>query len=810
VDLAPDSEATFTWSFTATAPGNVVLVGNAVGTGESSGLPRQSVVTTTLPHAIFTPVDELTLYPVANLPFYINRGQEGVVPLSLTLHNLGDEHVADALLHEMRLQLKESAEGPGIVPASLFSRVVVFEGTNLYADLTDLPPAGDLIDLTLDPPVRVTGSEPVTIGLRCDVRSDAPPPSFMVSIADSTWLQAIDAVNGQPVPLVLGEGHFPVQSAQATLVSEAAGLAVAVTTTDTTRASRSQVGVPVMSLALSNTSADPLSSAVALGSFTVKLRDADGAAVPLPATYLSWLRVQTSQQIHYAGPVQAGSDTTVTVPLSPPITVAVGAEIALVLDADLQPDAPLGPFHMALGAPAQFDARDASSGADLDVTYQSAPDGGVVIVQEQATTLLAGGTPRLAEVLPVGSREVTALLLELEHPGPASVGAVHCDSLRLQLRDAARRPLPAAQYFDIVRVMSGDTPLGLVVSPTDTSGTLLVSLTGLALTAETATAVAIVIDLKESAPTGTCELLVDAPGVYAHDVNLGTPVAIVPVTPGSLPVTSGITTLVVPAEALQVDFTSQMPAALSAQPTPFPVASITFVNPGNDDGGAIEVPRVSLRAPADGSSVALGSAASEVRILREGEIWAVATAALTDSVVRLSGDEPLAIAAGQTIDLQLELVVREDAAAGALRVGLDARDIDAQQPVSGDPVAVAAVAGKTLPFWSEAGNLAPADLTASYANFPNPFAAGREATTFVYSLRTDAEVSLRLLTPYGETIKTLLDRAPRSAGLHQDDTWTGVNGQGHTVRNGVYLAELLVRYSDGEEQRVLRKVAVVR
>jgi len=83
-------------------------------------------------------------------------------------------------------------------------------------------------------------------------------------------------------------------------------------------------------------------------------------------------------------------------------------------------------------------------------------------------------------------------------------------------------------------------------------------------------------------------------------------------------------------------------------------------------------------------------------------------------------------------------------------------------------------------------------------------------TTFVYSLRTGAEVSLRLLTPYGETVATLLEGVSRSAGLHQDDTWTGHNGNGVAVRNGVYLAELVVRFDDGEQQRVIRKVAVVR
>ena len=426
-------------------------------------------------------------------------------------------------------------------------------------------------------------------------------------------------------------------------------------------------------------------------------------------------------------------------------------------------------------------------------------------------TLLADGNPDLAEYLPVGSRDVTVLHLDLTHPGPLGIGGVVCDSLRLRLRDAARRPLAPALYLDLVRVMDGDIAIGTVVAPADLDGAVTIPLTGFTLTALETTTLAVVIDLKESAPTGSFEALIDVTGIYARDLNLGTPVATSPAVPGALPVSSGVTTLIVPSETLLVDFTSQMPPVLAAQSDPFAAAEIALSNPADSDGGDIMVAELRVRSPADGSSQILGAVVSEVWAVRDGEIWAQITGlAPTDSVASLVPAEPLAIVAGGTVDLTIELVVRQNATAGALRVGVGAADIAAAQPISGIPVAVEAVPGKTLPLWSEVGNLAPADLAASYANFPNPFAAGREVTTFVYSLRTGAEVSLRLLTPYGETVATLLERASRSAGLHQDDIWTGHNGNGVTVRNGVYLAELVVRFDDGEQQRVIRKVAVVR
>ena len=103
-----------------------------------------------------------------------------------------------------------------------------------------------------------------------------------------------------------------------------------------------------------------------------------------------------------------------------------------------------------------------------------------------------------------------------------------------------------------------------------------------------------------------------------------------------------------------------------------------------------------------------------------------------------------------------------------------------------------------------------ASLEASYSNFPNPFAAGREATNFVFALPQDGTVSLAIFSPRGERVVELISAEPRPAGLYQEDHWTGHNGRGVAVLNGVYVAELKVDFADGSRERVLRKVMVVR
>jgi hypothetical protein len=130
------------------------------------------------------------------------------------------------------------------------------------------------------------------------------------------------------------------------------------------------------------------------------------------------------------------------------------------------------------------------------------------------------------------------------------------------------------------------------------------------------------------------------------------------------------------------------------------------------------------------------------------------------------------------------------------------------EPAGG--ISILPAAGQALPLLTAVGNIEAASLGESYINFPNPFAAGSESTTFAFFLRGSATVHLRLLTPQGDRVATLLQGVPYAGGLHQETTWSGLNGKGRTVRNGVYIAELVVDFDDGTRERVLRKVAVVR
>jgi hypothetical protein len=104
-------------------------------------------------------------------------------------------------------------------------------------------------------------------------------------------------------------------------------------------------------------------------------------------------------------------------------------------------------------------------------------------------------------------------------------------------------------------------------------------------------------------------------------------------------------------------------------------------------------------------------------------------------------------------------------------------------------------------------------LAESFCNYPNPFGTeSRPVTKFVYYLRQQSDVQLRIFTLTGDLVyawefnKT--EHPNQTApGIHRDDiVWDGRNGKGVPVMNGIYLAYLLTE--NGE--RALTKIAVVK
>ncbi|HYM82003.1 MAG TPA: DNRLRE domain-containing protein [Candidatus Limnocylindria bacterium] len=810
LDLDPAARDTVIWHYSAVAVGEARLRGAAEGTGFTSGLVRRAPAITSGLHRVFSVANRLDLSLVHTMPVSVNPGALDVVPFSLTLTNPGGEGVSDVNLRRLRVRL-ETESGQPIVPTDLLARVTVNEGTNIYLVKTALETSGNEVDLALATPARVTGLEPTTLNLRLDLLPAISVPTFRLLIQDSAQFFAEDATSLAPVGVVLDAGSFPIRSNVARILAEATDLDVAALGPDTLFAARGGV-VPLSRMRFENRGTASITSDVRLASFVVGMQDTTGLKL-LPGNRLSWLRVLEGTRLLASFAVVPADGPELTVALSPPLNLPVNTPLDLTVEGTIAASAPLGTFRLLFVDSARVDAYDANSRAQVAVNMVADTlAGAFVTVEANADSLLASHSPVMPPAIVIGEIDVRAIAVTLRHPGTPGTARIRVDSVRVALRDEQRQPLAFATYLDRLAVRwngvevasAGGFAAGSVVT---------VPLSVPLLQPGDTARIELALDVDGTAPAGSVELVVAGTGLYALDVNRSQPVALGPEPGSELPMLSGLGRLVSPSRELVVGLENRMPTVLAADGRATAAAELSLSNRDPQGAGSIFVDWLRVNAAGqDFSALPLGTFAERVDAYVDGVLWGQSAPLTADSVsAAVVGLQRLEIPKDQTVRVELRWTPRTGAVSGRVRLGLDRPDVGVVQPGSALlAIAVLPENGQAFPLWSQAGGFSATDLSGSYANFPNPFAAGRQGTTFTYYLRDGARVSLRILTPRGVSVATLLDGVARAPGLHQDDRWDGRNGSGSVVANGVYVAELSVRYDDGTDERELRKVAVVR
>jgi hypothetical protein len=104
-----------------------------------------------------------------------------------------------------------------------------------------------------------------------------------------------------------------------------------------------------------------------------------------------------------------------------------------------------------------------------------------------------------------------------------------------------------------------------------------------------------------------------------------------------------------------------------------------------------------------------------------------------------------------------------------------------------------------------------------FRNYPNPFSmdtqlpgAPRGVTRFSFKMESSGDAQLQIFTLLGRLVhSTELKNVPE--GLHNSLlNWNGTNDQGNRVVNGVYIAVLQVKYSNGTTKTYETKVAYIK
>lgn len=125
----------------------------------------------------------------------------------------------------------------------------------------------------------------------------------------------------------------------------------------------------------------------------------------------------------------------------------------------------------------------------------------------------------------------------------------------------------------------------------------------------------------------------------------------------------------------------------------------------------------------------------------------------------------------------------------------------------------------------EAGNLSRSPLTApvdcyqisveqakytaisNVKNVPNPFAAGKETTTFFYELSKPAQVTFYLININGKIVKVFTQNGVFGTN---SITWDGLLADGEIASNGVYFYHIVARSNDGTLSTAKGKLIILK
>lgn len=811
-DLDPGESAVFRWSLTAVAVGEVMFDAAAHGTGAATGDPLASLWVTSSPLTILSPPSALSVGTISQLPFSVNRGQADITAMTLALSLDGESSSSRARVDTVMVTCVDE-DGAPLASSDLLSRVVLRNGSDVLGVRAIVSGDGPVVPIILDEPLEIRVDQTVLLTLALDVDDEAPDAVFRISLPEVDAIAARDVVSGLPIAVLPSAGTFPLQTEAAHIVAGAEDLLVVAVAGAAVEASRGQDDVRALVLGLHNSGSVGNGAGIQLGSLAIQLVDDDGMPLASPASIVTDVSVTAGDDLLGSITLPADAAADLMVEYDTPLTLAAGEDAVLTIVLALTGDAPAPSLRLATSGVSGWDARDENSGVPVSVvTTPSLLMGPNVSILDPVELVHLGGSSQGGFALTGGATDLPVLAVAIRHPIAVGTSAASLDTLTIQARTPDGQALRADTMLDSVCALWNDDVVARSTALSSPDGRIDLVFNAQTIAAGSKLDLVIAASPRAVAVADSIVLLLAPEGIVASDIHLHAPVEVTADAGIVVPLSTGPRILRLPSDELRLSWSGHMPAVLSPMAPTTSVADLVLTNPAAAPAGDLVVASLGLMARNGGLEIPVGASVRRIIASIDGIEWAVADdLGEADTLAVLTPLHDLRLAAGESAMLELMVTLHDAPAASSLEIGLGSELVSARQD-EGDlvPVRILAVEGESFPFWTDRGTVSLGGLDETYSNFPNPFAAGRETTRFVYALSGPATVTLRLFTARGEMVVTVVDAERRTAGLHQDDAWDGRNGRGAVVRNGVYIAEIVVEFDGGERRTLRRKVAVVR
>lgn len=803
-DLEGYADSLFTWTFTASSEGEVVLRAKVAedGGGAASRLEISDTLT------------------VCGVPDYINVTLDDLSPVSL---NRGHE---DATLMEMAVSYGSACEGCAIVEfyslglrftdgsgvsrpvRDIATRVIIEDESRVLYSLDTSGLSDTLITLITGDHVHIGPGEIKTYRISLDIAGTAAASNFRIFV-DSTDLLVIRDHNTYD-QVVFGGVTFPWSTNTVTLKDPAVELVAGMEGMMPPFVNRGQQDVRAFRLILSN-SAGTSGADISISRIWFELMETDAGDLA-PGEVIEKFSLRDDQGLDYyvtsvfdPSGIECMFEPEVVV--SPSIPLALNGYIDIL--ADPLPDS----FSVYLPDSLSISARDVNSGSVVEVMADTGGGfdfpmlSGTAGLVNSLSGFTVSGVGVLPEKVAAGADSVEALRFSVQHTGDSGESNAAVAGVTIRILDQAGHGIAPYTILDAVRLIEGANIISTVYpQAADTSSYIYLPVSGqLILAAGSSTEVRIEVDIEDSAMPGNFQFYSDNAGFEVVDDTSGDPFEDIE---GDFPISSGLTEIVLPADRVVFGAQAELPPNITAGET---VELFTFsLERGAGTGGSLVFLEELKLHLYDENDAALDMAGEieEIRIESdEGNIPLTIDYPGEGALIGLAQSE--GIDSGESVQFRLYIKVRQGGVVRSLWGCISAAsDISCVDEATGDPVQVEAAPGTAFPFETGRSVLLGTSLEESFSNYPNPFVASRERTRITFFMPADGLVTLKIFTVMGRHVATLLENDSRSMGLHQDVWWDGRNGDRENVINGVYYL-VLTTAIDGREQTVRRKVALV-
>jgi uncharacterized repeat protein (TIGR01451 family) len=804
VDLSSGADTTLVWRYSAMTAGDLEFSGFAHN-GDSSEVSLETYSPTAEIRDKPTEIS-MTLGDVS--PIAVNRGQNnvGAIELDLAYSNFTPTS-SPAEFNGIELTV-QTGIGTPIAPNSVLGEIAIVSSTGRNQPFALADSTANPLRLHLTDPIVIAPGDSVRLELNMDIAAGAALSPFRLSIVSDSGVNVVDANDDLPVPLATGAA-FPWVTSTIDVDVSADSLLVSAGVAATFYVNTGQEAVDAFVFTMRN-NGPPQSAGEVVSSVTLSFQDTTGAPIA-PNDVIRNLSLSSGgSDLFYTDAIPSvGSELECDlsgVLLLPP---QLPRDVAVYVD--LRDFPQHDGFYISIAGPIEIVARDNNDGRFVAIAAEPPETfpvtSNTMVFQRPASGLLAGHSSLVpSDILP-STINIPVMDLVFSH-ADSLASSIEIDSLAMAFVDRSGNPLYPGNYFSQLCITHGADTLAVLTSLSSSDHITGIRLAGSVMLDPSSTETfRLILASKGVYTPAEFQIRIDRDHVVARDANTGGRILAIS---GAFPLFSDASRLQLVGDDVTCGLVSQLPSNVTGDETS--LDAFDFIVRNNNPIGYTPS---TLKRLTVGVQDWKGAALDPARLV-SGAALMLGDTVLASAVVGPAGivftlpDGSVVTAPGtaDTVSITVDLDVADDETFRLIVA--DTTDVDMRDAVTDQPIAAATTGDTGYPLATTLTHVLGVSQDAAFTNYPNPFAAGRQSTRITFYLDETARVTLKLYTVWGAPVKTLINGEDRQPGLHQDVTWTGLNGDGDVVNNGVYYLVLDVEVPGRSAQSIKRKVGVVR